>query len=174
MSKTGFITGVAVMLSAAVMVASSGNTHGTGTSLAPRVAPSEPPEVANRVVLPPCGGENATTQRGPWNQPGRECFWEAYLAHHPAEFISTRLSIEGDPITSIYRVLGGGRVEVFVDDSRDRYPAVGGWARLDCSALATPGSLAPPPDFGPDDCLVTPLHPRDRQPGRSSQFWRTQ
>lgn len=117
-----------------------------------------PFEVASRTVLPFCGMERATTQRGPWNQSARECFWKAYLAQRPAEFISTRLTIEGDPFTAIFRVLAGGRVEVFVDTTQDRF-GDRGWERLDCPTLAHAETLAPVPDFGPDgSCVATSLH----------------
>jgi hypothetical protein len=72
--------------------------------------------------------------------------------------VSTRLTIEGDPITSIYRVLGAGRVEVFIDSTQDRW-SDRTWERLDCSTLGTVDSFAPAPDFGRDDsCMETPLH----------------
>ena len=116
-----------------------------------------PPAVANRTVLPSCGVERATTQQGPWNEAARECFWDAYRAQRPTEFVSTRLTIEGDPITSIYGVVAGGRVQIFIDSTQDRY-SDRGWQRLDCSTLATVQSLAPARDFGPDDsCVATPL-----------------
>jgi hypothetical protein len=112
-----------------------------------------PVVVASRTLLPSCGVENATRQDGPWNEPGRTCFWGAYQAQRQAEFATTRLSIEGDPITSIYRILGAGRVEVFIDQTQDHWSA-GGWLRLDCSALVAIDSTAPTPDFGPGDSCV--------------------
>ena len=91
-------------------------------------------------------------------QAARECFWQAYRAQRPAEFVSTRPTTEGDPITTIYRVLGAGRVEIFIDSTQDRFSA-GGWQRLDCTRLTLGQSLAPAPDFGPDNtCVETPLH----------------
>jgi hypothetical protein len=45
----------------------------------------------------------------PWNDAARECFVAAYLAQRPAEFVSTSLTTERDPITSIYRVRDGGK-----------------------------------------------------------------
>lgn len=126
-------------------------------------SPSEhslvPPAVADRTVLPSCGSERATSQHGPWNEAARICFWDAYRAHRPAEFASTQLTTEGDPITSIYRVLGAGLVEIFIDSTQDRFASDRGWQRLDCSTLATVHSLALAPDFGPDNtCVATPLH----------------
>ena len=116
-----------------------------------------PPAVANRTPLPSCGVEQATRQDGPWDDTARACFWEAYSAQRPAEIASTRLTTEGDPLTTIYRVLGPGRVEVFINQTHDRYSA-GGWLRLDCSTLARTDSTTPAPDFGPDDsCVETTL-----------------
>lgn len=127
----------------------------------PSVSFLGPPAVADRTLLPSCGAERFTTPEGPWNEAARVCFWDAYRAQRTAEFVSTWLTTEGDPITSIYRVLGAGRVEIFIDSTQDRFAAAAdrGWQRLDCSTLATVQSPAPAPDFGPDNtCVATPLH----------------
>lgn len=146
---------IAIVLLALVGCATPATPQPPEPSL-PSVAPAA---VANRTVLPPCGVERATTQQGPWNEAARECFWQAYRAQRPAEFVSTRLTTEGDPITSIYRVVAGGAVQVFIDSTQDRFAADRGWQRLDCSTLATVQSPAPAPDFGPDNtCVATPLH----------------
>jgi hypothetical protein len=118
-------------------------------------APSAPLEVTNRTPLPLCAAERATTQLGPWNQAGRDCFLLAYREQRPAEFTRTQLTTEGDPITSIYRIIGRGRVEVFIDSTQDRFGSEG-WQRLNCLTLAI--VQTPAPDFGPDDsCAETPL-----------------
>jgi hypothetical protein len=104
-------------------------------------------------LLPSCGVEDATGQDDPWNEVARACFWDAYHARRQAEFASTRLTIEGGPITCAYRILGAGRVEVFIDQTQDRYSS-GPWLRLDCSTLSAVDSTAPAPDFGPDDSCV--------------------
>lgn len=112
-------------------------------------APSVPPEVSSRSALPSCGSERATTQTGPWNTAARTCFWNAYEKGQPAEFVTTSLTIEGDPITQIYRVLGPARVEIFVDSTQDKFGS-GGWSRLECTSLASSGTSEPPqPNFGP-------------------------
>ena len=114
-----------------------------------------PLEVTNRTALPSCGSERATTQLGPWNQTGRDCFLLAYREQRPAEFTRTQLTTEGDPITSIYRIIDRDRVEVFIDSTKDRFGS-GGWLRLKCPTLAI--VEAPAPDFGPDNsCAETPL-----------------
>ena len=118
---------------------------------------SAPAAVVNRTVLPGCGVEIATRQDGPWNEAARACFWAAYQSHRQAEIATTQLTIEGDPVTSIYRILGAGHVEVFIDQTQDHWSA-GGWLRLDCPALAAIDSAAPAPDFGPgDNCVEATL-----------------
>lgn len=120
-------------------------------------SPGAPAAVASRTVLPSCGVEDAIRQDGPWNELARACFWDAYQKQRPAEFATTRLTIEGDPITWIYRILGPGHAEVFFDQTQDHWSA-GGWLRLDCSALVAIDSTAPAPDFGPaDSCVETTL-----------------
>ncbi|MHB8890700.1 MAG: hypothetical protein ACYC65_01490 [Candidatus Limnocylindrales bacterium] len=113
--------------------------------------------MANRAPLPACGVENAG-QGGPWNEDGRACFWAAYRGHTPAEFVSTRPTTEGDPITTIYRVLPDGSVEIFIDSTQDRFAGVRGWERLTCRTLARFENGTLSPDFGPDDtCVAAPI-----------------
>ena len=101
--------------------------------------------------------ENAIRQDGPWNAAGRACFWTAYQGGQPAEFTSTRLTMEGDPITTIYRVLGDERVELFIDSTQDRYGS-GAWEHAACTSLAAITDGLVEPDFGPDEsCEFTPL-----------------
>jgi hypothetical protein len=68
--------------------------------------------------------------------------------------------VEGDPITSIYRILPGGSIEVFVDQRRDRY-SKGGWYRLACQGLTRLQGSPWQDDFAPGlregDCTVTTL-----------------
>ena len=121
-----------------------------------------PPAVANRLVLPTCGTERTTTPHGPWNEAARACFVDAYRAQRPAEFVSTSLTTEGDPITSIYRVLPAGQIEIFIDSTQDRFAGNGrGWQQLECSTLFiadSPGSPVPAIDLGPDNtCVATSL-----------------
>lgn len=116
----------------------------------------QPAAVANRAPLTVCGVENAG-QRGPWNEAGRACFWKAYLDHQPAEFVSTRPTTEGDPITTIYRVLPDGSVEVFIDSTQDKWGS-GRWEHLSCRSLAHAENGTLSNDFGPDDtCVAIPL-----------------
>lgn len=123
-----------------------------GGPSAPTV-PNAPAEVANRSRLPFCGYES-TLNHGDFNIGARRCLWDAYLAAEPAEFITTQPTVEGDPITSIYRVLGNRQVEVFVDITHDMAgpnPSPR-WIRLDCRTLAILEGAQGQPAFGPDDC----------------------
>jgi hypothetical protein len=93
-----------------------------------------PLAVRERSPLPACGVETASGREG-FNVDGRRCLWAAYEEHRAAEFISTQVTVEGDPITWIYRVGHGGDVEVFLDSTRDRWSART-WLRLTCPGLA--------------------------------------
>ena len=128
-----------------------------GVTPVPSDASGLPAAVANRTELPSCGVEQAIRQDGPWNAVARACFWEAYLAGQPAEFASTRLTMEGDPITTIYRVLGDERVELFIDATQDRWGS-GTWEHAACTTLVPIVGGMPEPDFGGDEsCDFTPL-----------------
>ena len=97
---------------------------------------------------------------GPWNETGRTCFWSAYQQHHPAEFISTRPTTEGDPITTIFRVLPTGSVEIFMDLTQDKFssPADRIWKRFTCRTLSAIPNDSPSTDFGPDEtCVASPV-----------------
>ncbi len=119
-----------------------------------------PLEVSSRTPLPFCGHETVSNDNG-FDVAARSCFWDAYQARRQAEFITTQPTIEGDPITSVYRVLQDGRVEVFVDTT---YDLAGPnppprWIRLDCRALGIIEGAPAQPAFGPADCDETPLGP---------------
>ncbi len=109
---------------------------------APSLGENAPASVRDRPLLPPCGLERALRLDGPWNELARECFRTAYEQNQPAEFISTRLTIEGDPITYVYRILGFQRFEIFVDSTRDRFGAQA-WTRLDCRSLNVQAGFNP-------------------------------
>jgi hypothetical protein len=106
-----------------------------------------PQAVKARAVLPPCGTEiqRVETGLGPAigpDQAMRACLLSAYQAGKPVEFISHRPSIEGNYITTIYRVLGPGEIEVLIDSTRDPFGA-GRWEQSQCAglSLAADGSL---------------------------------
>jgi hypothetical protein len=123
--------------------------------LVPMTPLGVPSLVRDRSPLPSCGEETGT-QSGSRNPEARRCFWDAYLAGRPAELISTRPTVEGDPITSIYRILPAGSIEVFVDQRRDRYSR-GGWYRLGCLDLALNGG--PGQAWYPDFVCGAPATP---------------
>src|SRR5262245_24524755 len=78
-------------------------------------APTSPPGVIA------CGEERGGGGRNePADIAARECFWAAYEQHRPAEFRTTQITIEGDPIVYTYRVLAGGTVELAIDSTKDR------------------------------------------------------
>jgi hypothetical protein len=115
--------------------------------------PNAPVEVSNRQPLPHCGRES-TVDNGEANVVGRRCFWDAYQAGHAAEFISTQPTVEGDPVTLVYRALGNGLVEIFVDITYDMSGSnpPPRWIRLDCRTLALIDGAPDQPALGPGDC----------------------
>lgn len=115
-----------------------------------------PVVVRDRSALPDCGWETVRSD-GDANVPGRRCLWSAYQEHRPAEFVTTQWSIEGDPITSIYRVLPGGAVEVFIDSTHDAWSART-WLHLACPDLVPVDVSSGQPAFGPgSDCIETTI-----------------
>lgn len=122
-----------------------------------------PAAVTQRVSLPPCGEETVGLNEG-FDIEGRECLWAAYGEGRPAEFVSTLSTMEGDPITFIYRVLPDGSVEVFIDSTHDKWSAMT-WLHLACPGLSlvdgAPGQPAFAPGLGDgpaEVCLETTLH----------------
>jgi len=98
----------------------------TGCGLLPPVPPDW---VTNRQPLPSCGEES--TER---NVEGRECLFDAFESGGGAEFVIRESTMEGDPITSYFRVHENGAVEIFLDATQDRYGAER-WERIRCEGL---------------------------------------
>jgi hypothetical protein len=103
------------------------------------VAPQPPPEFTSRADLPSCG--SATAEDAAFSvsdvlpDSAMDCLNRA-RASRGAEFRSTTITTEGDPITTYYRVLPRTiDVEVFVDHTRDSYSSAG-WTRYTCPAIA--------------------------------------
>jgi hypothetical protein len=71
------------------------------------------------------------------------CLLAAVAAGRPAQLIRTHATIEGDPITEYYRVLGPGRVEVFIDSTPDQFRTQR-WIHLLCEEVAEDASF----DYG--------------------------
>lgn len=109
-------------------------------------------QVAHRAPLPSYGRETVTRSGG-FDVEGRRRFWDAYLAGRPAEFASTQPSVEGDPVTTIYRVISPGRVEIYVDATKDRFGS-GAWEKYTCRGLRlVPGGPVEPWFAGDASCV---------------------
>jgi hypothetical protein len=148
----------AVLLAGALLAGCDVRPAPSPAAATPVPFASAPVAVRTRAVLPVCGSEDATP-----NLPARTCFWNAYTAGLPAEFVTTRPTLEGDPITTIFRSLGQGRGQLFVDASADRFGAQG-WIQVDCQGFTLTRDGAFFPDFVPGvaggpACRETPLGP---------------
>lgn len=78
-----------------------------------------PAGYTERTELPSCGHDVvARTPEGDLHDAeATACFLAAYEAGEPAEFISESLTPETGRITTVFRVLGPGQVEVFRDSN---------------------------------------------------------
>lgn len=95
---------------------------------------------ADRRPMPACGAYDAPLgEITPEQRVIRDCFLAAFAAGREAEVTITVTSIEGDPLTTIYRVLGPADVELFVDASADRFAEVPTY-RQRCTSVAEAGS----------------------------------
>jgi hypothetical protein len=140
-------------------LAACGLLAGCGLMPSPDVVfVNAPAAVRERAPLPACGVETIRASSDADNNvEGRRCLWSAYQEHRPAEFVTTRPTVEGDPITYIYRVLPDGEVEVFVDSTRDAWSAKT-WLRLACPQLALDVSAQAQPAFAPGEgCTETTI-----------------
>lgn len=108
--------------------------------------------VERRAPLPSCGHESVTREGG-YDVGARRCFWDAYREGRPAEFISTSVSVEGDPVTTIYRSVAPGRVEVYVDATKDRFGS-GRWEKYTGKGLRLIQGGPVSPSFAPDGSFV--------------------
>jgi hypothetical protein len=102
---------------------------------------SAPQQVRDRTPLPACGLE-LFGRGGPWNLPARQCFWDAYVAGEPAEFITTRPSGAGKPLVVIFRSLGGGKAEYFADESAIWGGPVWTWTTCDMLSATSDPAVA--------------------------------
>lgn len=109
-----------------------------------------PVRVADRPGLPACGTENS--QHGETlNVMARQCLLDAFVANRAAEFTMTQLTVEGDPVTRIIRVLADGSVQIFADATQDSFGS-GTWQELRCDRLVPVAEWNEHPDqFMPAD-----------------------
>jgi len=99
---------------------------------------------ADRRRMPSCGAYDAPPDGFRPDSPAegrtaRECFLSAFREGRESELSITVSSIEGDPITTIFRVLGPDDLELFVDASADRFSAVKAYHQR-CTTLAEEGA----------------------------------
>lgn len=100
-----------------------------------RISPP-PPEVVARPPLPSCGHEVTIRllEGDVHDAEARACLWNAYQAGEPAEFISITVSVEGGRILEIWRVVGPGDIELYVDSTHD-FAGGPGWQLYRCVSL---------------------------------------
>ena len=94
--------------------------------------PGSPTEVRDRAPLPFCGEEDVLLGEAGTDERARRCFAERWRDGLPAEFVSTRRTAEGEPITMVFRSLSAERLEIFVDNSRTIYGGRRGWLVRTC------------------------------------------
>jgi len=117
----------------------------------PDVGEMPPPEVAHRAPYPYCGQDGGGLI-GPVDEVGRRCFLDSVLTGRAAEFVVRLVTVEGDPVTEVWRFAGSGPIVVYVDQTQDSF-STGGWLRLACSLVRD----AAPWTFERGDCTVTRL-----------------
>ena len=115
-----------------------------------------PAEVTNRAELRSCGSEDRG-QGDPAHVDARECLLTSFADRQPAEFVSTRLTVEGDPITTIYRVWppdDASPVVIYRDATRDAFGS-GRWHRERCAAIqrSSDADVFEPIDCADDEVL---------------------
>ncbi|MEH3156699.1 MAG: hypothetical protein PGN29_15695 [Gordonia paraffinivorans] len=101
--------------------------------------PQPPLEFTSRTALPSCGSATAEDAASSASDvlldSAMDCLNRA-RASLGAEFRSTTITTEGDPITTYYRVRPRTiDVEVFVDHTRDAFSSAG-WTHYTCPAIA--------------------------------------
>jgi hypothetical protein len=95
-----------------------------------------PSAVENRAALPSCGEyELGNEPSSPEQLRMNGCILDALAEGRQAEVIVTFHGIDGGPVTEYVRVLGAGRIEVFVDSTRDTEANPRDWSRWLCRDL---------------------------------------
>ncbi len=105
----------------------------TAAVVAVVVVERDPAAFRDRAALPSCG--SATGEAGDAGPPpaAAACLDAALRGARGAELRVVAFTTEGDPVTSYYRALPGGGVEVLVDSTQDEF-GTGGWSRRSCRA----------------------------------------
>ncbi|MEA2827912.1 MAG: hypothetical protein QOG43_2351 [Actinomycetota bacterium] len=94
----------------------------------------------SRRRMPSCGSYTATESPLPaQDEAVRQCFLNAAGDGTQMEVTVTVESMEGDPITTIYRVLGPDDLELFVDASADKFSPVKTYHQR-CTSVAAEGN----------------------------------
>ncbi|ALR10685.1 hypothetical protein MYCSP_03530 [Mycobacteroides saopaulense] len=115
--------------------------------------PAPPPaSFTQRASLPSCGTHIHFRESLPAAQ--RDCMNHGRASGAGGELTVVQPTIEGDPITTYYRVFSPDqRVEVFVDSSADRFGNFG-WSHFFCWSA--------PLNYPPDPSCDSPADQRDR------------
>jgi hypothetical protein len=94
----------------------------------------------SRRRMPSCGSYDATSgELSAEARTARDCFLTAFGNGTQKELAVTVHSLEGDPISTIYRVLGVNDVELFVDASADKFAAVKSYHQR-CTSVVEEGN----------------------------------
>ena len=122
---------MAAVLGPALAVAGCGGGDDAGGG-------SKSPE--SRRPMPSCGSYQVPLGELPVaDQAIRDCFLSAFGAGREAEVTITATSFEGDPIVTIYRVLGPNDLELFVDASADKFAGDLKTYRQRCTSVVEDG-----------------------------------
>jgi hypothetical protein len=107
----------------------------TATGCSSLFAPGPPAQFTNRPQLPACGQEMYGRGEG-MDVDARTCLMSAFEDGSPAELVSTRLSVEGEPVVTYFRVwpAPGVPVEIYTDSSRDSFRSAA-WTYQACERL---------------------------------------
>ncbi len=106
--------------------------------------PGAPEEVASRQPLPYCGAEIVGhSDTNPYEgieivEQAGECYKSRASAGLPAELITVGLTVEGDPVMTIQRLLPDGREVYFWDATQDNFGPMA-WVMTECVRYVASG-----------------------------------
>jgi hypothetical protein len=82
---------------------------------------SQSPGPATTATAPQnCGAENYGRGVG-YNAAARDCLWAAFERKQPATFVTTVLTVEGDPIVKTVKMHAPDRIDVILDTRKDKF-----------------------------------------------------